>query len=260
MLVLDKSASMSERLGGDSKWTAAVSAVTRLTTQDSRIRLGLAMFSDAESACSPGRIFVPIAANNAAEIQAALPAAADGTQTQLAGGLSVGAADLSLTDPARANGVVVITDGLANCKGSQPDPNSADDPRLVVQGLLARPVSVRTWVVGIGSGVDATMMTNMAILGGTARSVSPRYYQVDSAVDLQTALNEIAIAALSCTVTLSRTPPSGSSGLGVAINGQPVPNDPSRRSGWDLADTSLTLYGSACEALTEGGQLSVARK
>jgi hypothetical protein len=260
MIVLDKSGSMNGSAGGGSKWAAAVSAVTQMTTQYPDIHFGLEMFSvpsgNADKyICTPdaGVISVSIGAGSAQAIGAALPAKADGNGTPIAVGLRVAGADPGLSDAARANGVVLITDGQENCDG---------DPVGVVKELFGRPVSVRTWVVGFGNtkDVDPAMLGNMAIAGGTARLTTPRYYQADVAADLAVALQEISNAAQGCSFQLTQTPADVSK-LSIAINGQLVPHDPARVSGWDYeaATNRVTLYGPACDALanTAGAQLSV---
>ena len=84
--------------------------------------------------------------------------------------------------------------------------------RLVVDGLVtmlhARMPVVKTFVVGFGSAVDATQLRDMARAGGTARAgMTPEYYQADDAASLRTAFAAIAGSVISCTYTLSNTPP-----------------------------------------------------
>jgi hypothetical protein len=215
-----------------------------------------------EQACSAGSIAVPIGADAGPAIVRSLPPYfADGNGTQIAGGLVVGAADPALSDPTRANGVLLITDGMQNCQGtSYADDGGADDPRVVVKALFARGVSIRTWVVGFGSDVDADTLDAMAISGGTARLGQPRYYQADVPADLTLALRSISSAAQRCSFALSDVP-SDVTKLYVAIDLQLVPHDATHVTGWDYepATNRVSLYGPACDALanTPGAKLSV---
>lgn len=266
MIVLDKSRSMDQSVAGVKKWAAATSAVNQMTSTNSSIHFGLEMFS-ANQECSAGSIVVPIGANTAAAIQSALPASADGSKTQIAGGITVGGTDTALADLTRSNGIVLITDGMQNCNGTTfvGEQGNIDDPVAAVQTLFARNPSVRTWVVGFGSvggsdGVDPVKLTDMAVKGGTARLTTPRYYQANVPADLQAALAAISNAAQGCSFKLTQTP-SDLSKLFIAISGQLVPRDTTRVSGWDFdpATNMVTLYGPACDALanTPGAKLSV---
>lgn len=262
MIVLDTSSSMDSKVGRVKKWDAAKAAVMQMTNQNPNIHFGLEMFSVAGAQCSAGSIAVPIGADTATQIQATLPVEATGSYTQIAGGLTQGAKDPALTDTTRANGIVLITDGMQNCLGDDPaeDDGPVDDPVAVVEGLFGRPVSVRTWVVGFGGSVDGTMLSNMAIKGGTARNTLPRYYQANLQDDLQAALTSISNAAQGCSFKLTQSVPDQAK-LFIAINGVLVPFDASRTSGWyyDTTNTTVTLYGPACDALanTPGAQLTV---
>lgn len=265
MIVLDKSSSMLESVGGSSKWDAAVAAIKKVMSQYPSIHFGLEMFSanpettSSSSKCEEGagKIYVNIAPNTQDAIASAM-VAADGNGTPIAGGISVGAKDPALLDPTRTEGVVVVTDGNENCGG---------DPVAEVTALLARPVSVRTWVVGFGSGVDPRTLNAMAVAGGTARASDPRYYQADEPLELMAALAAIARNA-TCSFTLTQPPPGTADGgvpdlsqITITINGQPVTLDPAHVSGWDYDPKTmrLTLYGAACESLASGGGTSAAQ-
>jgi hypothetical protein len=263
MVVLDHSGSMNDYLGNASKWSAAVSAVTQMTKQNPDIHFGLEMFSMPEQDCSAGSIVVPVGPNTGpAIVQALPPYFADGSGTQIAGGLTAGAADPALADAARVNGVVLITDGMQNCLGDvySDSGGATDDPRAVVKEMFARQVSIRTWVVGFGRDVDADMLNAMALNGGTARLTQPRYYQAEVPDQLVAALKSITNAAQGCSVVLSKEP-GDLSQLYVAINQQLVQRDPAHVTGWDYDSTTnrVTLYGPACDALanTAGASLSV---
>jgi hypothetical protein len=266
MFVLDHSGSMDSRVSGVKKWDAAKLAVRKITNDNPQINFGLEMFSEKGNDCSAGRILVGVGQDAGAAIQAALPVSADGDYTQIAGGITVGAADQALTDPTRANGVVLITDGKQNCQGTTSrgengDEGPIDKPEDVVAELFGRTPSIRTWVVGFGGGVDAARLNTMAKNGGTARLVttatSPRYYQADNSAELQKALREISLAAMGCSFVLGSTPDDLSQ-LFVAIDSWLVPRDTTHATGWDCATSTsdggvstsrLTLYGPACDAL-----------
>ncbi len=253
LIVLDHSCSMQEVIANNrSKWDTATSAVRNVTTRNAmnnKLRFGLQLFSLNVSACNPGRIDVPVGPSSVTAISNALPLNAEGNATPIGGALHVAATSGELTDVTRANYVLLLTDGMENCGGA---------PVAEVEGLFGR--GVRTWSVGFGSDVDANLLTQMAIKGGTARATIPRYFQADNTADLEGALAAITSGAASCDFTLTLTPPNPAS-LYVAVDGQFFPRDPSRVAGWDyqVAGNRVTLYGPACDIVSQrpGAKVSI---
>ena len=245
LIVLDHSCSMQEVIANTrSKWETATTAVRNVSAQNAtnpRLRFGLQLFSLQASMCNAGRVNVPVGVSTASAISTALPAQAQGNSTPIGGALHVAATSGELTDPTRANYVLLLTDGMENCGGA---------PVAEVEGLFSR--GIRTYSVGFGSDVDETRLTQMAIRGGTARATTPRYFQADNPVDLEAALSAIASGAASCDFTLTSTPPDPNK-LYVAIDGQFFPRDPARVSGWDYqaAGNRVTLYGPACDIVSQ---------
>ena len=249
MIVLDKSGSMDEPASDPqtTKWVAAQNTIIQMTTKYPSIDFGLTMFSLPNSGCSTGSIAVRIGANNADAIKTALrDAGPDGDGTPIAGGLGVGGQDPGLSDMTRSNGVVLITDGYENCAGA---------PVTEVKTLFRRANPVRTYVIGFGNQVDAIVLSNMAIQGGTARLRTPRYYQAEKQADVEDALKNISNSALLCSFTLSKTGIDPAK-IFIGIDGQLVPRDPSHLSGWDYNSTTnlVMLYGPACDALASNPQ------
>lgn len=244
LIVLDHSGSMQETISNNrSKWDTATEAVRSLTAQNanSRLRFGLQLFSLAGAQCQPGQVVVNVGPSNVTAISNALPATANGSGTPLGAALRVASRSNDIADPTRANFVLLLTDGMENCNGA---------PVAEVEGLFSR--GVRTYTVGFGSDVDANMLNQLSIKGGTARATSPRYFQADSPAELEVALRAIASGAASCDFTLTQTPPNPAS-LYVAVDGQFFPRDPSRVAGWDYQaqGNRVTLYGPACDIVSQ---------
>ncbi len=245
LIVLDHSGSMQETIGNNSsKWVTATGAVRSLTQRhagNDKLRFGLQVFSLAGASCQPGQVDVNVGPATVTAISNALPASADGNRTPLGAALHVAAQAPDIADPARANYVLLITDGMENCGGA---------PVAEVEGLFSR--GVRTYTVGFGSDVDANNLSQMAIKGGTARATAPRYFQADSPTELEAALGAIASGAASCDFTLTQTPPNAAN-LYVSVDGQFFPRDPSRVSGWDYQPQGnrVTLYGPACDIVSQ---------
>jgi hypothetical protein len=239
LILLDHSSSMMELVAGTPKWFAAVSALKTITAQyDAQIRFGLSMFS-MSGICSVGANDVPVGDMTASAIAAALPGTADGIGTPIAAALRQAGMLPGLQDPARANFVMLVTDGRENCFG---------DPVAEASTLAA--ANIKTFVVGFGGEVDATTLSRMAVNGGTARNTTPRYYQADDPAALGLAFSSIAQGAMGCDFKLATTPPDPNK-VFVYVNGQLIPRDPSRHVGWEYTSGAdrLTLYGTVCDAV-----------
>lgn len=242
LIVLDHSGSMMEEVNGTgmAKWTIATAALRQVTTQyQSQIRFGLSMFSTPQN-CNAGMNHVPVGDATAAQISMAMPATANGSGTPIAAALRQASTHAGLMDPSRANFVMVVTDGKENCAGKPVDE---------VKALAA--ANIKTFVVGFGSDVDATMLNNMAVSGGTARNTTPRYYQADNQTTLSAAFNSIAMGAIGCDFKLAQAPPDPSK-IFVYVNGQLIPRDTTKKVGWDYngpANDRVTLYGTVCDAV-----------
>ena len=86
-----------------------------------------------------------------------------------------------LADATHTNYVLLMTDGQPNCGGD------ANAVAATIAQLYAQTPSVRTFVVGIGDGAssDPNALNSWADAGHTARSGATKYYQVNTAQDLQ---------------------------------------------------------------------------
>jgi len=240
LVVLDYSGSMMESITGGTKWGVAAQSLRNVTMQyQSQIRFGLSSFSSS-TRCDSGRNLVPVGDNTAAAISMALPATVNGNGTPIGGALRVAQSEPSIKDTTRANFVMLVTDGKENCNG-----NPVNEVRALTMA------GIKTFVVGFGSDVDATMLANMAVAGGTARNSTPRYYQADDPASLNAAFASIAQGAIGCEFRLAQTPPDPSK-IFVYVNGQGIPRDPSKQVGWDYTtpmNDRISLYGTVCDVV-----------
>jgi hypothetical protein len=255
LIVLDRSGSMTETVGGQTKWSIAVAAVQNLlTSQAGKIFFGLAAYPGADrncttgGQCGAGNVIVDVSPTSTQDISSFLTGARTCTtafHTPLGATLTALKGYTGLQDSARANYVLVLTDGKENCGG---------DPPTAAAALLAQTVPVKTFAVGFGGQVDANELNNVAQKGGTPRAGGPPYYYVASdAASLAAAFATIAGQVLSCIYTLSEKPKDPSQ-LYVYQSKQAVARDTTHANGWDYdANTSqLTFYGPPCQALRSG--------
>jgi hypothetical protein len=255
LIVLDRSGSMDQRIGGfgsERKWNIALDAVDTLTAQyNGRIRFGLYLFPGTDQACNqgaqcqPGVAAVNIDDDTGGDINAYL--ADTGTclfGTPMAATLDDVLNYTPLEDPTRPNYVLLITDGEENCDADPADP---------IGDLLSSTPSVQTYVVGFGGGVDPGQLNDMAQAGGTALPGNPSYYQADDATSLDTALAEIGGAVLGCDYVIPEAVPNPDE-LFVFFDGIRVERDTTGAGGWDYtaATSSLSFAGNACTALRTG--------
>lgn len=122
-----------------------------------------------------------------------------------------------------------------------------------------RDKGIRTFVVGIpGSSFYDDLLDQMAIVGGTARSGSPKYYRVDDMAALSDMLLQIGNQVmLSCELVLDDIPPDPGF-VNVYLDQKVVPYD--EADGWTwTGERTLTLHGEACENVEKGavGQVQV---
>lgn len=125
-----------------------------------------------------------------------------------------------------------------------------DPTALAVKNLAAQ--GIRTFVVGMpGSEAFASLLDQLATLGGTARASKPFYYPVKDTQALGDSLLEIASSVTtSCDISLSQIPPDKALinvYLDTAILGQ------SDTDGWIWnGTTGLSLRGEACDRIKQG--------
>lgn len=122
-----------------------------------------------------------------------------------------------------------------------------------------RDQGIRTFVVGIpGSSFYDALLDQMAIVGGSARPASPRYYRVDDMEALSDTLQQIGNQVLlSCELVLDGAPPDPAF-VNVYFDQKVVAYD--EENGWTwTGSNTLSLHGDACEALEQGavGQVQV---
>ncbi len=131
------------------------------------------------------------------------------------------------------------------------------DPTIAAVKALAD-MGIPVYVVGVpGSAPYAALLDELAQAGGTARASEPYYYAVSSTD--QTALAAVisSVAAKitgTCTLTLNQSPPDPTL-VNVFLGGQVIPEGGT--DGWTLADQTVTILGSSCQAIMDGSVVDV---
>lgn len=205
MLVLDQSSSMQTgTINGATKWSIATEAIDAVTGEfENNLEMGLMAFP-AAGQCSPGETLVQpaLGRRNAIGDELATPPPVGGNWTPMAETLGAAAQEPSLqpnTGPGERF-VVLVTDGWQWC-----DPYDASTRFNAVDRVQElRDMGVTTFVVGFGNSVDARALNLMAVAAGTDKAgcdangstpdaADPCYFQADSPLELQTALQDIVV-------------------------------------------------------------------
>lgn len=262
LIVLDRSCSMTEKVGNLTKWQIAVAAINQLTkTYSTKIRFGLTMFPDTVNPiCGQAALIpTPVGPGNDAKIQMILTASLltndvnfpDGPcVTNIDTAMQQAATDPGFTDATRQSFAMLVTDGAqAGCNLGGSDPGTL----AAITGMANK--KVKTFVVGFGSGVAIGPMDNFAVAGQVpASNVSPKFYNAANQQSLDQALQTIASLTLSCTFKLGSVPPDPNKLFVFVDKKTQVPRDPNKVNGWDYdpVNNQVTVYGKTCDDFKAG--------
>jgi len=272
-LVLDRSASMQDGNDGNaasatnpSKWSQVVPAVTMaVAATDSDVSWGLKTFPEDGSDCTTGtvtpKIDVPIAAMNAAAINAAVMATTpNGNGTPTASAINVAVDYLQKLADDHNKYILLATDGEPSCAatltasgGTNPTQARTDAVTAVTAAVSA---GFKTFVVGVATTKnDATTLNNLAVAGQEAQPnpnpLATKFYLTTSQADLVNAIKAIAGQVSTCTFPLSSPPPVPEH-IAVKVSGVKAPQDTTHANGWDYTDgtfTAVQVYGSWCDMI-----------
>jgi hypothetical protein len=142
-----------------------------------------------------------------------------------------------------------------NCCDQSPS-NCLDNAATLDAVSALKLAGIPTYVIGIpGSAPYASLLSDMAMAGGTAREGATRYYNVDTAdaAAFAAALSTVAAKiTATCTFSLGSIPPEPDR-VNVYLDGAVVPKEP----GWSLEGDTVTLLGATCAKVLAGDVLAV---
>jgi hypothetical protein len=219
--------------------------------------------ASSNSACTPGKVIVPVATDNAAAIGDALNRTIPngGTPTpetlqQLVKDFAAGPITPDAVQLARY--VLLVTDGMPTCpagNGSQTLEADISASNRAIEMLTA--AGVRTYVIGYnttgpGNEEMARVLDGFAQRGGTGDA---QHRPVEDEASLLGELQRIAGNVVSCTFTLNEAPPRADYVL-VKVDGKQVNLDDA--NGWRLVNgRSVELRGKTCDTFRSAGEHSV---
>lgn len=167
--------------------------------------------------------------------------------------------------------IILATDGAPNCNPDLPPCSGADcttgtpfcDGMFGTIGCLDNAIvdtiseflegEIKTYVIGIpGSEEFSAVLDAMAVAGGTARSESPKYYEVSDRDELISTLGVITDAEISCVFELDSIP-ENTNDINVLVDDQPLRRDDPDGFVYNEEDNTIELLGRTCEDLKSGG-------
>ncbi len=242
LIVLDRSGSMAEQIGNQSKWNIMHGALATLTAQQqSAIKFGLAMYPS-DGNCGSDQVHITAGLGTASAINTKLSQTNPNGNTPTHKALHE-ARTYFAGAPVNPAGryVLLATDGLPNCGGG------GGDSQAEIQQLAA--MGIPTYVIGFGdvSSANPNLLRSWAIAGGTTD-----FFAATTPATLDQALATIShdVSTPSCKVVLPATTETGA--LRIVIGGTPIPSDPANGWDYDPATRTVTFHGSSCSLIQSG--------
>jgi hypothetical protein len=263
LIVLDRSGSMRDvpitfPPVFTSKWDIMHTALDDISVaKDQAIKFGLLEFPSDDNCAADAIPEVPIQLGASSSIagyfQNRMP---DGnTPAYIALGSALAYFNSIPVNPA-GRYVLFATDGLPNCGGVPPDPNTTSSPETVAAVTALAAAGIKTYVIGFGTfGLNTGVLDDAATAGGEARPGEPKFYEANNAADLTSALQTISggIIVPTCTYQLQSAPPDPNN-VTVTLNGVPVGRSTAHTTGWDYYPDAMTItfFGSTCSQIMSG--------
>lgn len=267
LVLLDRSASMATAFGSGTRYQKVSTVLADVVADYAPyVRFGYQELPGRQGCngdllCCASPPTVPIAANNAPAMLAAIAAAdpVDGS-TPTAAALQAAAAYYAGLDDGIANRYIVLaTDGGPDCTlaGGLSSDAACAEALAQVKGLVS--LGVRVLVLGVGpdfaddTSGTAQCLDALARAGGAAASPgSPGYYAASDPEALELAIEHIfgGVSRPSCVLSFG-SPVTDTYNVALYLDGQQIPR--TSRNGWQL-DTSVSppravVIGAYCDAI-----------
>lgn len=256
LLVLDRSGSMSQRLGnGITRWDALRNGLnTALPPFHGHLTMGAMLFPNtAAGSCGvPDRPDVMPEPGSVRRILDVLQ------HTTPSGGTPTAAAIRNATrflfsrrtGRLQSQAIVLATDGEPSCNTNGSSSPIDDAVHAIAEALRN---GIPTYVIGIdrAAGDFHSSLSRMAAAGGRPNPNGARagYYSIHRPEDVTEVFVAIQRSLALCTL-LTPSRPDDPDGISITLNGTPIPRDLTHRDGWDWTDRDageITLFGPACD-------------
>ena len=254
LVLLDRSGSMTGKLGASTKWEDAAKVVKAAVTNSRNVSWGLKLFPTGSEACAASStVEVPLAMGSAAAIATAVDGTGPlGEGTPITATMKAAAAHLQSLTPSGRKHIVLVTDGAPTCRDG--NPNGRDEAQAIAAIDSAAKAGFQTLVVGIATAAaDVATLDKMAVAGGAPRAGTPRYYPAGSQAELSAVLDGIIASLTPCVFPLANRPLDPNY-VTVTVGTTPLIRDLSHQQGWDYVNNgaAIQIYGGACDDLKKG--------
>jgi hypothetical protein len=267
-LLLDRSGSMAFTDIAPTRFGALRTALTgaggAVTTTQTNVYFGAALFAGDESPCPPNASLdgfaVPRALDNAASIDALIQNNPPGSSTTpTAVWISAVANDFGTNPPPTGSPPIILlaTDGIPNSCSS-----GSDNGAAVAATQAAYAAGVRTFVIGL-AGLSTQFLQDVANAGTGKPIAQPPgctgcapFYTASDATSLASGLAAIVGGVISCDLAISGRVDANNAFQGVVtMNG----NTLTYGTDWtvDPSGTTLQLLGSACDTFKSASNPTV---
>jgi hypothetical protein len=273
LLVLDRSESMNKAMNEDGncdpsstdcRWPTMKSALSKVFASSiEMVNWGLKLYStpsQGNCAVSDG-VDVPIAAGSTSSINDMINQVTPGGNTPTRKAVAAGVEYLKTLTTPGSKSILLATDGQPNCKGTST--NTTSDVAAATDAIKAAAAAgFKVYILGIGPDSFTDTLNGFAEAGGTSVAnvggTGKNYYAAVSAEELSKNFNSIVGTVASCSLKLD-SKPQVPSNIAVEFDGDKSLRAPqSKTDGWDYTSaTSIQLYGSWCDRLTNGTFKSV---
>jgi hypothetical protein len=222
------------------------------TSQAQQARWGIVFFPNDGLCGAANTPDVAVGNNTQSQIQSSLAGHSPGGATPTQAAVRAATSYLMGLQDANPKFIVLATDGAPNCSGG--GLGGADDAGAEQAVTDAKNMGINTFVIGISADSMAdTVLNQMAMNGGEARTSAPYYYSVQNQTDFVNAIAAITGTVVTCTFPLQMPPPYPDR-VTIVGNGMTIPRDTTHMNGWDFGagNMSITFYGQYCQQLQQG--------
>lgn len=243
-LLIDRSGSMNEAIGGQTRYRAVREALVGpsgvVTELENRAHFGASLYST-DSPC-PKLYSVPRSMGNRASIAALIDGQQPGGNTPTGASIQQATADfLATPPPANSPPVIVLaTDGLPNsCSGGNGEAAS------IAAAAASFASGIRLFVLAVGNGINDGHLRAVAS-AGVGQANAP-FFVANTPQDLRNAFDTIIGSVVSCELMINGTIDEAQAANGqVLVNGVPL----TFGTDWELVGGNvIRLLGQACTNL-----------
>jgi len=262
-LVLDRSFSMGDPFGGNSRYAVMHDALTgamgAVTSTQAGVYFGAALYAGDQTPClSLSGYTVPRALNNAAAIDAMIAKHTPDGHTPTAEAIALITADFKANPPPPGSPPIILlaTDGIPT-DGDPTNPCGADvkvDQPSITAVADAYAAGIKTFIIGIAD-LKTQFLQDIANVGAGKPSGSPPncatcapFYTANDPASLGAAFNAIISGVISCDLTINgKVDPSEAGSGSVTLNHISL----NFGTDWTLDADGKTIHllGAACTTL-----------